>query len=101
MRYSIGDYVVIKDNLNTETLYYNADFKYGDTASYEMKEYRGRKAKIVDFHEFTDSYILDIDNGKWAWTDGMFKAGYIFCSPFQKWENMIKNDGGSLLESSS
>lgn len=65
MKYKIGDIVKIKENLKV-------DEYYGDeTFVYDMRGYRGRQAKIT--HIYTHGYDLDIDDGKWFWTDDMLE----------------------------
>lgn len=61
----VGDIVKIKENL----IAWNT---YGDeTFVDDMCKYRGRQAKITDI--YTHGYDLDIDDGKFTWTDDMLE----------------------------
>ena len=88
MRYKVGDKVTIGDiydGVNYSNM--DGDPDNGIGISFEMRNYIGRSATIVRVDY--DAYRLDIDGGRWCWTDGMFEGGIM--SPFQEWElNSIK-----------
>ncbi len=61
----VGDIVKIKENLKVKELY------GGKTFAIDMKKYCGKQARITCI--YTHGYNLDIDGGKWHWTDDMLE----------------------------
>lgn len=68
MKYKIGDRVKIRDDLIPGEYYGEDIFSSG------MHQYAGKIATIIgiDTKSYI-SYIIDLDNGDWSWTDEMFK----------------------------
>lgn len=65
MKFNVGDIVKIKENLEADKAY------GGESFVYRMEEYRGKQARITDTNR--PFYKLDIDDGRWNWTDGMLE----------------------------
>lgn len=61
----VGDIVKIKENLEADKAY------GGEAFVYRMEEYRGKQARITDIGR--PFYKLDIDDGKWNWTNDMLE----------------------------
>ena len=76
MKYKVGDRVRIRTDLITNTLYSEYYFVK------EMDRYKGKVANIICVDLYY--YRIDIDNGKYVWTDDMleflteeYKVGYM------------------------
>lgn len=70
MKYSIGDKVKIRKDLNVDT-YYGVD-----NVTKEMTKYLGKRTEIKEIKEvklFFREYKLDIDNEEYYWTDEMLE----------------------------
>lgn len=65
MRYKTGDIVKIKDDLSIEK--YDGQSEQGIVK--DMIKYRGQIAKVILANPKEENYVLDIDDGKWAWED--------------------------------
>jgi hypothetical protein len=63
-KYKVGDVVKVKDNLEINKYYSNADFVE------EMKEFLGKEVTIRKI--FDDKYYIKEDDG-WNWTDDMLE----------------------------
>ena len=94
--FNVGDMVIIRGNLSYPTYYANGKEEY-KTYNYHlgisidsggsMKAYGGKKATIkrVSRWRVNNSiwiYSLDIDNGRWTWTEAMFMQKVIDNSHF-------------------
>ncbi len=68
MSYKLNDKVIIKNNLIVGK-------RYNDNCTFvtEMQEYYGKTTLISVINKSGNSYRLQIDNGKWAWTRDMFE----------------------------
>lgn len=61
---------------------------YGkDIANDSMVELCGRRA-VITYVRPSGSYRIDLDGGRWNWTDEMF-VDIENKSPYQKWENKM------------
>lgn len=64
MKFEVGDKVRIRRNLKDGEEYNGVPFNE------KMKKYKGETAEII--REISVGYELDIDDGKWCWSDDMF-----------------------------
>lgn len=64
MKFEVGDKVRIRRNLKDGEEYNGVPFNE------KMKKYKGETAEII--REISGGYELDIDDGKWCWSDDMF-----------------------------
>ena len=66
MKFKIGDKVKIKENLSC---------KGYDTAYFvrPMEKYKGKEAKITYISPHESTCRLDIDDGRWWWSEGMLE----------------------------
>lgn len=68
-KYKIGEEVVIRNDLDAETLYAMDD---GSIRYYPGTiRFRGATATIMGYH--ANAYIIDLDDRAWCWTDEMFE----------------------------
>lgn len=76
MKYKVGDVVRIKsiDWYNNNCDQRGSVSVKGDTFVSDMSQYCGKLAKITKVFKNMGKYHLDIDNGRWHWTDEMFKG---------------------------
>lgn len=89
MLYKVGDVILIRKDLLEDEHYFMEDETHSDTVCYEMMEYLGETARIVSLRRGGLGYSLDIDAGRWCWTDDMFNRRVttdLSLSPFQSWE---------------
>ena len=73
MKHKVGDLVHIKDNLHPTG-------DYGDVGFVSnMIPFLGQNSIIIDVDDSDEfgSYSLDIDKGKWSWTDQMLENGTV------------------------
>jgi hypothetical protein len=91
LKYKVGDTVRIqsKERLRVQDVAVNS----------VMLECANRIAKIIGVNDAYDCYSLDIDNGDWSWTDGMFDPDYNADDPLAP-EDAIRammDDGEALI----
>lgn len=76
-KFKVGDKVKIKRGLKGDVRY-TRESKCGSSTLYfsdKMEKYNGKIATItgVDEGRFTIDYKIDLDNGSWSWSSGMFE----------------------------
>lgn len=71
MKYSIGDIVQIRTDLNIGQIYRNENSLHGEGFTYSMKSNAGKDARIVAIRQ--SRYVLNIDGGTFNYTDGMLQ----------------------------
>ena len=72
MGYYVGEKIRIKDDLHE--LGMNGCFENNCGYDPDMQMYAGKTATIVEIR--TNSYKIDIDGGKWYWTDDMIDQNF-------------------------
>lgn len=70
MKFKIGDKVRIKKDLIAEDI---RECNYDIFVTEKMTKFAGNTATITQVKEEIESYIIDLDEGLWNWTERMFE----------------------------
>lgn len=76
-KYKIGNVVTVREDLEEyaeypmENILEGDNYPFTNNVTLEMMEYLGKEAIITNVSEY--GYLINLDDGEWGWTDGMFK----------------------------
>ena len=67
MKYTVGDSITIRDDMNVSHIYCNCEFVS------DMNVFSGKSATITETLPVSDQYKIDVDGSKYFWHSSMFK----------------------------
>src|SRR4030042_5901331 len=83
MKFKVGDKVKIRSDLESNTIY--GTISFNDI----MTSYLDKEAMIDGLDAMSICYFLDIDDGRWAWSDSMLECNHQWedgkCTQCGKW----------------
>lgn len=71
-KFKVGDKVVIRKDLIVGNYYKMEHNEEKESVVSDMQVFQGHEAIITKVNGF--AYNIDVDGGKWHWTDGMFEG---------------------------